>query len=157
MKNKYVQGIIAILFCELVGLAGTPFTTANIPTWYAHLTKPFFAPPNWVFGPVWTTLYALMGISLFLIWKKGHKKPQVKQALKAFYAQLFFNFLWSILFFGLRSPILGLVGIFVLASTIVLSIKLFFPLSKTAAYLLLPYIAWVSFATLLNAGIFFLN
>lgn len=148
---------MSITLCEVIGIAGTPFTTAAIPTWYVYLAKPSFAPPNWLFGPVWTILYLLMGISLYLIWEKGHTRPQVKQALYAFYAQLFFNFLWSVLFFGLRSPILGLVGIFFLASTILLSIKSFYPLSKWAAYLLLPYIAWVSFATLLNAAIFFLN
>lgn len=146
-----------IVLTEAIGLAGTPFTSAAIPTWYATLSKPFFSPPNWLFGPVWTTLYALMGISLYLVWQRGIKKPQVKQAVMVFGVQLFLNFMWSVLFFGLHSPILGLIGIFMLAATIILSMKLFYPLSKWATYLLVPYIAWVSFATLLNLAIFFLN
>lgn len=157
MTQKYLKLFVSIVLCELVGIAGTPFTTSAIPSWYAGLTKPFFAPPNWVFGPVWTILYALMGVSIFLILQKGIQKKQVRQAASIFAVQLFLNFTWSIVFFGARSPILGLINIILLASMIVLNIRLFYPLSKTAAYLLLPYLAWVSFATILNMAIFFLN
>lgn len=157
MKLSLPKLLGSIVLCEVVGLLGTPFTMAAIPTWYAYLEKPWFSPPNWVFGPVWTVLYLLMGISLYLLLVGNGKKPQRKAALQAFNAQLFFNFLWSVLFFGLHSPISGLIGIFMLASTIILTIKLFYPISRTAAYLLIPYLAWVCFATVLNVGIFFLN
>lgn len=157
MKFSPTRTLIAIIACEAVGITSSFFTVQNIPTWYATLERPWFAPPNWLFGPVWTILYALMGISVALVWEQGIKKPQVKQAVQTFVAQLVANFFWSILFFGLRSPILGLVGVFVLWSLIVLTIKQFYPLSKWAAYLLLPYLAWVSFASLLNLALFILN
>lgn len=146
-----------IIVCELVGLLGTPFTINSIPTWYATLNKPFFSPPNWIFGPVWTLLYFLMGVSFYLILKKGWKKKPVKNATKFFIAQLVVNFLWSPIFFGLRSPLLGLITIVLMWILIVLTIKKFYPLSKLAAYLLIPYLLWVSFATILNASILFLN
>jgi tryptophan-rich sensory protein len=128
-----------------------------IPTWYATLNKPMFSPPNWLFGPVWTALYFLMGVSLFLVWKQGFKKKQVKSAVKVFLFQLVVNFLWSILFFGLQSPLLGLIDIVLMLGLIIYSIKLFYPISKIAAYLLVPYLLWVSFATLLNLFILILN
>ena len=146
-----------IIVCELVGLLGTPFTINSIPTWYATLNKPFFSPPNWIFGPVWTLLYFLMGVSFYLILKKGWKKKSVKNATKFFIAQLVVNFFWSPIFFGLRSPLLGLITIVLMWMLIVLTIKKFYPLSKLAAYLLIPYLLWVSFATILNASILFLN
>lgn len=146
-----------VVLCELVGLAGTPFTTAAIPTWYATLEKPFFSPPNWLFGPVWTVLYLMMGVSLYLIAQHGWKKPKVRTALSYFGLQLVLNLLWSISFFGLRSPVLGLINIVLLWLAILLTIKKFNPLSKTASYMLVPYLAWVSFATLLNAAIWWLN
>lgn len=143
--------------CEFVGIISTPFTLAAIPTWYSTLNKPPFSPPNWIFGPVWTTLYFLMGISAFLIWQKGLKKKQVKEALLYFVAQLFFNFIWSILFFGLKSPTLGLFDILVLWVLILVTMIKFYKISKPAAYLLIPYILWVSFATILNLSIVLLN
>jgi translocator protein len=148
---------ISIVGCQLVGIAATPFTIAAIPTWYATLNKPPFSPPNWVFGPVWTTLYFLMGISAFLIWQKGLQKKQVKRALIYFSLQLFFNFLWSLLFFGLHSPLLGLFGIMILLIFIILTIVSFYKLSKIAAYLFVPYLLWVSFATILNISLVILN
>jgi len=149
--------IISIIGSELVGLLGTPFTISAIPTWYATLTKPFFAPPNWIFGPVWTLLYFLMGVAFYLIWKQDWKKEKVKTARNYFFVQLALNFAWSPIFFGLRSPILGLIVIVAMWVFIVLTIKKFYPLSKWAAYLLIPYLLWVSFATLLNAAIAVLN
>jgi tryptophan-rich sensory protein len=148
---------ISVVGCELVGIAATPFTIAAIPTWYATLNKPFFSPPNWVFGPVWTTLYFLMGVSAFLIWQKGLQKKQVKRAFVYFILQLIFNFLWSLLFFGLHSSLFGLIGIVLLLIFIVLSIVSFYKLSKIAAYLLVPYLIWVSFATILNTSLLVLN
>lgn len=156
MKD-YLKLIAAIIVCEVVGLLGTPFTLNAIPTWYANLNKPFFAPPNWIFGPVWTILYALMGISIYVVIKKGWKKKVVKNASIFFIAQLVLNFIWTPVFFGLRSPLLGLIVIVGMWILIVMTIRKFYPLSKLAAYLLIPYLLWVSFATLLNAAILILN
>ncbi len=125
--------------------------------WYETLVKPSFWPPNWIFGPVWTVLYALMGVSAYIIWSQGTKKRAVKIALTYFFIQLACNFLWSILFFGLRSPIMGLVDILILWFFIAKTMHAFEKLSRPAAYLLVPYFLWVSFATVLNAVIVILN
>lgn len=157
MKHNLLKLLSSIIGCELVGIAGSYFTFSAIPTWYATLNKPFFAPPNWLFAPVWTTLYLLMGVSFYLIWNQRKQSPQVQAAQKIFLVQLFFNFLWSPLFFGLRSPELGLVGIVVLWFYILMTIRHFYPISKIAAYLLILYLLWVSFATLLNSSIALIN
>ena len=149
--------IISIVGCELVGIGASIFTLTAIPTWYSSLTKPSFSPPNWIFGPVWTTLYFLMGVSAFLIWKKGLKSKKVKRALLFFLFQLFFNFLWSILFFGLHNPLLGLLDILLLLVSIIVTLITFYKISKTATYLLIPYLIWVSFATILNFSLIVLN
>lgn len=149
--------ILSVIGCELIGLLGTPFTISAIPNWYATLNKPFFAPPNWIFGPVWTLLYLLMGIAFYLIWKQGWQKKKVKTAGQFFLAQLALNFIWTPIFFGLRAPLLGLIVIVAMWILIAITIKKFYPLSKSACYLLIPYLAWVSFATLLNAAIVLLN
>ncbi len=149
--------IISILGCQLVGLAGTPFTISAIPTWYAGLNKPFFAPPNYLFAPVWTLLYLLMGVSFFLIWRQGWGKKKVREAGKYFLAQLALNLIWSPIFFGLRTPVLALVIIILMWWMILQTMKKFYPLSRLASYLLVPYLLWVSFATLLNAAIAILN
>lgn len=146
-----------IVGCEIVGLIGTPFTITAIPTWYVNLNKPFFSPPSWLFGPVWTLLYLLMGISIYLIWKQGLQKKKIKTAVKLFLIQLTLNFIWSPIFFGLKSPELGLIVIIPMWIFIILTIRRFYPLSKVASYLLLPYLLWVSFATILNASIAILN
>lgn len=149
--------IVSVVGCELVGILGTPFTISAIPSWYATLNKPFFAPPNWIFGPVWTLLYLLMGVSIYLIWKLGWKKKNVKTAGIFFLSQLALNFIWSPIFFGLKTPLLGLIVIVLMWVMIVLTMRRFYPLSKLAFYLLIPYLLWVSFATLLNAAIVVLN
>lgn len=148
---------IFIAACELTGLAGTPFTVAAIPTWYASLNKPPFAPPNWVFGPAWLLLYFLMGTALFLIWQKGLEKKEVKIAVTFFAVQLVFNALWSPIFFGLKNPLLGLFDIVAMWLAIAATMTKFYPLSKPAFFLMLPYLLWVSFATALNAAILWLN
>jgi len=148
---------MSVIGCELVGILGTPFTASAIPTWYASLNKPVFAPPNWLFGPAWTTLYFLMGVAFYLIWKQGWKTKKTRTARNFFLLQLGLNFIWSPIFFGLRSPILGLLVIIAMWMMIIMTMKQFYPLSKLAFYLLLPYVLWVSFATLLNAGIVLLN
>jgi tryptophan-rich sensory protein len=148
----------SIILCELAGIIGSVFTVSSIPTWYAALTKPALNPPNWIFGPVWTTLYFLMGVALYLVWtsKKG-KETQHNQALWIFFIQLALNTAWSIIFFGLESPGVALIEILIMWSAIAWTIKLFYPLSKLAAYLLVPYILWVSFATYLTYSIWILN
>lgn len=147
--------ILAILISEGAGILGSIFTVSSIPTWYATLVKPSFSPPNFVFGPVWTTLYALMGISLYLVWISKAKSK--KYALKLFFFQLGLNALWSIIFFGLKNPGLAFLEIIVLWIAILLTIKAFSKISKNASYLLYPYIFWVSFATILNFSIWILN
>ena len=149
MPKSLPKLFLSIGLCLLAGGVGSIFTTSAIPTWYATLDKPFFSPPNFVFAPVWTTLYILMGISLYLVWKK--KFPTI------FGVQLFLNFLWSIIFFGMRNPSLALVDIVALWIAIALTIKSFYKISKLSAYSLTPYLLWVSFATLLNLMIVLLN
>ncbi len=156
-KTNWTMLIAFIILCNLAGLIGSIFTFPAITGWYATLSKPVFSPPNWVFGPVWTTLYFLMGISGYLIWQKGFKKRPVRAALALFGAQLFLNALWSILFFGLQSPLYGLVCILFLWAFIALTIRSFYAINRTAAYLLVPYIAWVSFAAVLNFAIWAIN
>jgi benzodiazapine receptor len=141
----------------MAGIIGSVFTFDAIPSWYSTLQRPDFAPPNWVFGPVWTTLYTLMGISSYIVFRKGLKKPQVRLALGVFGLQLGLNALWSILFFGLRSPILGLFCIIALLIAITATIVQFWKLSRSASILLVPYLLWVSFATILNYFIWALN
>lgn len=155
--GKYIRFVAAVILCELVGLAATPITIKAIPTWYAALEKPFFSPPNWVFGPVWTTLYFLMGVAIFTIWEKGIKKKQVRAAVNIFTVQLLFNFLWSLIFFGLKSPIIAFVDIAALLVALVVTIKRFYKISPLASYLLIPYLLWVSFASLLNLAVAVLN
>lgn len=155
--RNIIKFLISIIVCLTVGVVGGVVTSPQIPAWYASLRKPVFSPPNWVFAPVWTLLYFLMGISVFLIWQKGEEKKKVKKALGVFAGQLGLNFLWSIFFFGLRSPILGLIDILFLWGMIIWAVEVFYPLNKTAALLLLPYFLWVSFASVLNAVVFFLN
>ena len=149
--------IVSVIGCEIVGFLGTPFTISAIPTWYTTLNKPFFAPPNWIFGPVWTLLYFLMGVAFYLIWKQGWQKKKIKTAGLFFLAQLALNFIWSPVFFGLRAPLLGLVVIVAMWLLIVITMKKFYPLSRLASYLLVPYLLWVSFATILNMAIVVLN
>uniref|UniRef100_A0A7C6A8T2 Tryptophan-rich sensory protein n=1 Tax=candidate division WOR-3 bacterium TaxID=2052148 RepID=A0A7C6A8T2_UNCW3 len=149
--------VISIIICQLAGIIGAIFTNKSIPTWYASLKKPAFNPPAWLFGPVWTALFLLMGIALFLIWQKGINFEGVKRALIVFSAQLIFNILWSILFFGLRSPLAAFIAIIILWILILLTIVLFYPIAKTAGLLLLPYLLWVSFASILNFSLWRLN
>lgn len=155
--NKYLKLLIAVGVCELTGLLSTPFTIASIPTWYKGLNKPFFSPPNYVFGPVWTLLYFLMGVSLFLIWEKGFKNKHAKEGRTYFIIQLILNFFWSAIFFWLHAPFAALIEIIFMWGAILFTILKFYKVSKPAAYLLIPYLAWVSFATLLNASIVLLN
>lgn len=155
--KKLLKLLTAIVGCQLVGILGSVFTVNAIPTWYSSLTKPFFAPPDWLFAPVWTILYLMMGVSFYLIWKKGWEKSYNRIARNYFFAQLALNFVWSPAFFGLKSPLLALLIIVVLLGLIIITIKKFFPISKWSAILLLPYLLWVTFATVLNGAIVLLN
>jgi benzodiazapine receptor len=149
--------IAAVLFCIIMGSLGSLVTITGPSSWYSTLAKPFFTPPNWVFGPVWITLFTLMGIALYLVWESGSKKPEVRTAVIVFGAQFALNVLWSFLFFGLESPLLGLADIILLWVLIAATIVLFYRVRKGASYLLIPYIAWVSLAFLLNASIYLMN
>lgn len=144
-------------YCYLAAFIGSMFTTPNVPTWYASLARPSFAPPDWVFAPVWTAIFTLMGISAYLVWREGTNDPRVKVGLAVFALQLAVNVTWSAAFFGLRSPLAGLVVIALLWALIALNIQKFREVSQTAAALLLPYIIWVSFAAVLNFEIWRLN
>ncbi len=157
MAAKNYQVIYPITLCLLVGALGSAFTAPSIESWYATLNKPFFSPPNFIFAPVWTTLYILMGISLFLVYQKGLKKKAVRIAVSFFMLQLLLNFLWSVVFFGLHAPLLALIEIILLWFAIFLTILRFNNISKLAAKMLIPYILWVSFATVLNLSIVLLN
>jgi benzodiazapine receptor len=139
-----------------IGVISGVATASGIRDWYAHLNKPSFNPPNWIFGPVWTTLYILMGIALYLIWKQPPSLYK-SNALWLFFIQLFLNFCWSFLFFNFHKIGLSLVDIFLLWVFIILTIISFAKLAHVAAWLLVPYICWVSFAAILNGAIFRLN
>jgi len=149
--------IASIVVCQLAGLLGAIFTSSAIPTWYTTLEKPLFVPPEWTFSVVWTFLYLLMGLALYIVWRKGWDRRDVRLATCVFGIQLFLNFLWSVLFFGLRSPLLGIIEIVFLWFAIVATIWLFYRISRPAGVLLMPYLAWVSFAALLNYYIWLLN
>lgn len=157
IDNKIIKFIISIFLPLFAGTIGSAFTFTGIDSWYSVLNKPGFNPPNWIFGPVWTTLYILMGISLYLIWSKGLKDKYIKKSFKIFIIQLIFNSLWSVVFFGMQSPGLALFIIIVLWSLILTLIIRFYRINKLAAFLLIPYILWVSFASVLNYSIWTLN
>lgn len=149
--------VFFIIISELAGVIGSLFTTPSIAGWYAGIIKPELNPPAWVFGPVWTTLFVLMGIAAFLVWRKGYGRKDVKIALGLFYGQLILNTLWSIIFFGLHSPGGAFIEIIFLWLAILATIIAFAKISRPAAWLLLPYILWVSFAAYLNYSIWILN
>lgn len=154
--------VMAIVVCHLAGFIGMLFTSPNLTPWYMGLVKPDFAPGGEIIGPVWLILYTLMGISLYLVWCSNHgtngkKLKKRKFALNLFGLQLGLNAMWSIMFFGLQSPLAGLGTIIPLWVLILLTIIKFKDLSKTAAWLLVPYLIWVAFATFLNYTIWQLN
>ncbi len=153
MLGKVSKFIISVLLCEFAGIVGALFTSPAIPAWYASLTKPALNPPGWVFGPVWTALYFLMGVGLYLVWEGGGGK----RAVFVFSVQLILNAVWSVIFFGAKNPGLAFLDIILLWFAIFWTIKVFHKISRQAAYLLLPYILWVSFAAYLNYSVWMLN
>jgi tryptophan-rich sensory protein len=153
--NKYLKLFISLLLPQIAGGLGAFFTLSSVQSWYLTLNKPSWNPPSWLFGPVWTTLYVLMGIACFLIWKSEH--PRKKQVLTLYFLQLFLNSLWSPAFFGAQNPMLGILVIVPMWASILACILLFRKINTWAAVLMIPYLIWVSFATVLNATIWYLN
>lgn len=156
-KSSYLKLAISLAVPLFAGFLGSLFTTPAIPEWYATLSKPAFTPPAWLFGPVWTALYLLMGAAAFLVWRKGYDRREVKIALGVFLAQLILNVAWSAFFFGLRSPGLAFVEILLLLAAIFATFVYFSKVSRLAAWLLIPYLLWVSFAAVLNYSIWSLS
>ena len=155
--NTAVRLVVSILAPFVAGGIGSLFTFKAIPTWYPGLKKPPCTPPNWAFGPVWTTLYILMGISVFLIWQKGLDTPGTMLAFALFWIQLAVNALWSIIFFGMKSKGGGAIAIAALWLLILATMIACFPVSAWAGALLVPYIVWVTIASYLNIGVWVLN
>ena len=149
--------VIAVIVPLLAGGIGALATAPSIPTWYAQLNKPAWNPPDWLFGPAWTVLYVVMGVAAWLVWRSGWRLPGVRVALALFAAQLVFNVLWSIIFFGLRSPGTALAEIAVLWVLVLATTVQFFRVNTTAGALMALYLLWVSFATVLNAAVWSLN
>ena len=158
--NKYTRILIVVVTCLAIGYFSGMATQSSIKTWFPTLIKPSFNPPNWVFAPVWSMLYIMMGIAAGLVWNRmeaSKDKELVKKSLIFFAIQLGLNALWSVLFFGLRNPMLALIEIVLLWLMIYETYIKFGKIDKIAGYLFLPYLAWVSFASILNASIWWLN
>jgi len=153
-KQDLPKLIASILICFVAAAIGSIFTTPQIPGWYAGLAKPWFAPPNWVFGPAWTILYILMAIAAWLVWKQP---KDTKGALILFFSQLALNFAWSFLFFGARSPWLGLIGVAFMLAAVAITTVVFWRITKPAGMLFIPYLAWTAFAAFLNLTIWRMN
>lgn len=154
---KIFTPFIFILVSLSAGFIGSFFTSASIPIWYANINKPSFNPPNWIFGPVWTILFIMMGLASYFIWLRWGSGNLAKIALILFFVHLIFNILWSVLFFGLQEPFWAFLEIVFLWIMILALIILFYQIDKKAAYLLVPYLLWVSFASVLNFAIWRLN
>lgn len=157
MMKRMMTLAACMLLCFLPGALGQALTASSVKSWYPLLTKPSFTPPGWIFGPVWTILYAAMGLALFLVLQRRAASPHAGRAIRVFLVQLALNAAWSPAFFGLRSPGAGLVVILLLLPAIAYTVVSFHRVSSAAGWILSPYLAWVSFATVLNASIFFLN
>ena len=153
----FLKLLAFIIICQLAGIIGGLATTTSVNTWYQQINKPSFTPPDWIFGPVWITLYALMGIAVYLVWRQRVSNPKAKTAIVLFFSQLALNALWSILFFGFRSPGLAFIEILALWAFVLFTTIYFFRISLAASGLMLPYILWSSFAVALNFEIWRLN
>lgn len=149
--------MVSIIIVEAVGGIGAIFTTPAIPVWYASLKKSSLNPPNWIFGPAWTILFLLIGVSLFLIWRQAIAGENVRLAITVFVFQIALNVLWSIIFFGLKLPLAGFVEIIVLWIVILANTIVFYRISAAAGLLLIPYLCWVGFASYLNLSVYLLN
>lgn len=149
--------ILSLVVTLSAGALGSFFTTPSIPTWYASLNKPFFNPPNWLFGPVWTLLYVLMAVSVYLVWTSQTTRHQKTKGALLYLIQLCLNTLWSVIFFGMKSPEIALIEILILEIAIIFTALSFYKISRTAGRLLIPYLLWTTFATVLNLSIVLLN
>lgn len=156
--NKYLKITYCVAICLAVGYLSSNVTQSSIKTWYPTIEKPFFNPPSWVFAPVWTMLYIMMGVAAGMIWDKlESNKELVKKGLLFFTVQLLLNALWSYLFFGLNNILLALIEIILLWLIIYETYYIFKQVDKKAGYLLIPYLGWVGFATILTGTIFWIN
>lgn len=151
MIKSWPKLLLSILLSQSAGFIGTFFTVSAIPTWYALLNKPSFSPPNWLFGPVWTILYTLIGISMYLIWTSK------KSSLKLFFFHLFLNAIWSPIFFGLKNLGVAFLVILLMDVSLIIMIKKFYKINKIASFVLIPYLLWITFASFLNFSIWRLN
>lgn len=156
-KIKIIKAIALIIICNGLGSIGTLATQDNLTGWYSQIIKPSFNPPNWIFGPVWTLLFTLMGIALYLILESKKNKKIIQVAVSVFIVQFIFNIVWSFLFFGAKNPGLAFIDIILLLLFIVLTLLKFEKIDKRSGYLLIPYLFWVSFASILNLSIWLLN
>lgn len=156
--QKVLRIAVVLMTCLVVGYLSGMVTRESITTWYPTLNKPFFNPPNWVFAPVWTVLYIMMGIAGGLVWNKQETdEKNVMTAFKYFIIQLALNAIWSLIFFNLHNPLLALIEIVLLWLMIYETYNQFKKIDSKAGMLLLPYLAWVSFATILNGAVWWLN
>ena len=155
-KSKIIKLVIAIALPLALGAIAGFFTSGSVQGWYSSLVKPSFSPPNWVFGPVWTILYVLMGISFYLVWTQPVSKKR-NSGIVIFLMQLTLNFAWSFLFFYFHQIGLALIEIILLWILIVAMIIQFYKIVPIAAFINIPYLLWVSFATVLNGSYYFLN
>ncbi|MFO7980082.1 MAG: TspO/MBR family protein [Candidatus Aminicenantes bacterium] len=160
-KNSFLKNalffLLFVIMAQFAGIVGSFFTTGSVNTWYQDISRPPFTPPGWLFAPVWISLYLLMGISAYLVWKRRAEKKEVKTALMVFFIQLVLNSAWSILFFGLHWILIAFIEILLLWIAILFMILKFYPISRTAALIQIPYILWVSFAAVLNFSFAVLN
>ncbi len=157
-KKKTILSLaLAILLPQVIGGIGAIATASSIKDWFKTLRKPSWNPPNQIFAPVWTVLYLLMGIASWRVWRHGASRPKVRQALSLYGLQLGFNLLWSLVFFGLRRIDWALGEIVLLQASIVMTARSFFRLDPPAGWLLVPYQLWATFATALNAAVWWLN
>lgn len=157
MKKQLTYIAISVTVCLTIGFLSSFATQSSVNDWYLELNKPSFNPPNWIFAPVWTVLYIMMGVASGIVWAKGFYHIWVKTALYHFGIQLLFNALWSIIFFGFKNPFAALLVILALLVLLIFTIKWFKVVSQTAALLLIPYLLWVCFATALNYKIWEMN
>lgn len=156
-KDNWWMLVASILVAQLAGVIGSLFTFPAILTWYVYLNKPFFSPPNYLFGPVWTLLYILMGISAYLVWRKHQFGKKSRTYWHVYATQLVLNTLWSIIFFGFQQPGFAFIEILVMWYFIVRTIQEGYKIDRWSAYLLYPYLLWVTFASVLNLSIWLLN
>lgn len=156
-KNKILILILSVLISQTAGVIGAVLNLASLGIWYNNLDKPFFTPPDWIFGPVWILLFSLIGVSLYLVLISDAKREYKKTAVSIFFLQWVLNIFWSFMFFTLRNPFYGFLEISALSISIVIMISIFRKINKASAYLLIPYLLWVLFAAALNFSIWRMN